>query len=183
MKLLPILLTVLFLSSCSSFQIRKKSDAKPYSQSSSQTSSEIKTAQSETPKVNPSVRSSSTYFNVAETAKMYLGTPYRSGGTSKSGMDCSGLVVTSFKEHGIDLPRVSRDQANAGKNISIHKVNTGDLLFFNTSGRGISHVGIVERIEGDEVFFVHASSSQGVTISSLENSYWKPRFVKAVRVE
>ncbi len=181
MKLLPILLTVLLLSSCGSFQIRKKSDAKSYSsKSSSKTTAKVEPKSTVT---NPSVGSTNTYFNVAETAKMYLGTPYRSGGTSKSGMDCSGLVMTSFKEHGIDLPRVSRDQANVGKNISIKKVSKGDLLFFNTSGSGISHVGIVDRVEGSEVFFVHASSSQGVTISSLENSYWKPRFVKAVRVQ
>ncbi len=181
MKYIILISIGILLSSCGSIQIRKKSSPRSYSQTKSVSSSPK--ASNPTSTSRPQNSADVAYQNVVETAKSFIGTPYRSGGTSSSGMDCSGLVITSFKEHGIDLPRISRDQANAGKNISLNAVQAGDLLFFNTSGRGISHVGIVERIEGNEVFFVHASSSKGVIISSIENSYWKPRFVKAVRVE
>lgn len=118
---------------------------------------------------------------VLKEAHAYLGTPYKYGGTNKRGMDCSGLVWTSFKEVNIDLPRVSREQAKHGNKVKLSRVQPGDLLFFKTSGSRISHVGIVDEIKKGEIFFIHASSSKGVTISSLKNSYWNKRFVKAVR--
>lgn len=114
-------------------------------------------------------------------AHSYLGTPYRFGGDSRRGMDCSGLVLQSFKSINIDMPRITRDQAEKGMNIKIRNVKPGDLLFFNTSGRKITHVGIVDHIKNGEIFFIHASTSQGVIVSSFENVYWNKRFVKAVR--
>lgn len=118
---------------------------------------------------------------VLKEAHSFLGTPYKYGGTNKRGMDCSGLVWTAFQEIGIQLPRVSREQAQNGTKIKLSRVQPGDLLFFKTSGLRISHVGIVDEIKKGEIFFIHASSSKGVIISSLENSYWNKRFVKAVR--
>lgn len=80
------------------------------------------------------------------------------------------------------MPRISRDQAKEGKEVRLREVREGDLVFFKTSGSGISHVGIVENVENGVVFFIHSSSSKGVIISSLEETYWNKRFVKAVRV-
>ena len=119
--------------------------------------------------------------DVLQEAHTYLGTKYKYGGDSKRGMDCSGLVYTSFKKVNIDLPRISRDQAQNGMNIRLKNAQPGDLIFFNTSGSGISHVGIVDKIKNGEIFFIHSSSSQGVIISSMEETYWNRRFVKAVR--
>jgi cell wall-associated NlpC family hydrolase len=120
---------------------------------------------------------------IIKTAKSYIGTPYKYGGITSSGFDCSGLVYVSFKELNIDLPRRSSDQAGFGKEIDVEQVKIGDLIFFNTSGSSISHVGIVESINHDgAINFVHSSTSKGVTISSLDENYWKARFVKAVRL-
>lgn len=120
--------------------------------------------------------------SVLKEAYSYLGTPYKYGGTSKSGLDCSGLVINAFDAAGIKMPRISRDQANQGKEIRLREVKEGDLVFFNTSGSKISHVGIVEKVKNGEVFFIHSSTSKGVIVSSLEETYWNKRFVKATRV-
>lgn len=115
-------------------------------------------------------------------AYKFLGTPYKYGGTTSSGLDCSGLVINSFKAIGVQMPRISREQANKGKEIRLRDVREGDLVFFTTSGSSINHVGIVEKIKNGEVYFIHSSTSKGVIISSLEETYWNKRFVKAVRV-
>ncbi len=118
-----------------------------------------------------------------KTAKSFLGTPYKYGGTTRSGFDCSGLVYVSFDELGISLPRNSSAQAGHGKEINIREAKSGDLIFFNTSGKSISHVGIVERIDNSGIiYFIHSSTSKGVMISSMDENYWKTRFVKAVRL-
>lgn len=115
-------------------------------------------------------------------ASQYLGTPYRYGGLDAKGLDCSGLVFRSFEAIELNMPRVSRDQANQGKNIKLQEIKIGDLLFFNTSGSNISHVGIVESVKDGIVFFIHASTSKGVMVSSLAENYWSKRFVKATRM-
>jgi len=120
---------------------------------------------------------------ILRTAKSYMGTPYKFGGTTSSGLDCSGLVYLSFMDVNIQMPRISRDQANSGRNIDIENVKIGDLIFFNTSGNAISHVGIVESIKNNgTINFIHSSTSKGVMISSLDEDYWKIRFVKATRL-
>src|SRR5690606_20518488 len=73
--------------------------------------------------------------NIVEMAQSFHGTPYRFGGTTASGMDCSGLVFTAFKEEDIVLPRSSRDMANKGHRIQLHEVSVGDLVFFKTDRR------------------------------------------------
>ncbi len=121
--------------------------------------------------------------SVLSTAKTFLGTPYRYGGVTRSGIDCSSLVQQSFKPHNISLPRVSRDQARKGKFVSKSKLEKGDLVFFATNGRGkVSHVGIIVDPDGMNSSFIHASSSKGVMISNLNNSYWSKRYLHARRV-
>lgn len=107
-----------------------------------------------------------------------IGTKYVSGGTTTNGFDCSGFTMYVFNKIGIDLPHQSGSQYHMGKAVSRDNIRPGDLVFFNTSGKGVSHVGIYV---GDGKF-AHASSSRGVTISSLSDSYYVNRYVGAKRI-
>ncbi|MCS6823540.1 MAG: C40 family peptidase [Cytophagaceae bacterium] len=122
---------------------------------------------------------------LVQTARSYIGTPYKYGGNSKSGIDCSGLACQVYKSIGIDLPRTASDQCNAGKKIEINDIRPGDLLFF-TDRKGnnkITHVGIVSEVSGkNSIKFIHASTKRGVTESELLSDYYKPLFLKAVRI-
>ena len=122
--------------------------------------------------------------DILKDAEKYLGTPYKFGGNTSSGFDCSGFTVKVFEENSYNLPRRSSDQAEAGKNIDITDVKPGDLLFFATAGGSrVSHVGIVHDIGPDgEVKFIHASTSKGVIISSLNEKYWNKAYLRAQRV-
>jgi hypothetical protein len=117
---------------------------------------------------------------VVQTAKKYLGAPYRSGGESpRQGFDCSGLTQTVFYEQNISLPRKSEEQANMGTPVSRNNLQPGDLLFFDTSGRGnISHVGIY--IGKDKM--IHASQREGVCVDSISKDYFQRRYVSARRL-
>jgi lipoprotein Spr len=105
--------------------------------------------------------------------------PYRIGGSTMNGIDCSNFVrgLTNYT-YGLNLPRTSREQAAYCKEIQREELKEGDLVFFNT-GRGISHVGLYMANNK----FVHASTSMGVVISSLDEPYWKRRYVKSGRLE
>ncbi|WP_025336368.1 C40 family peptidase [Paenibacillus sabinae] len=108
-----------------------------------------------------------------------LGTPYQYGGNTTSGFDCSGFVLYVLKKFNVDdLPRTSQSQARVGTSVAKDDLRTGDLVFFNTFGRGISHAGIYI---GDGQF-AHSSSSKGVRISRLSDSYYQDRYVTARRV-
>jgi cell wall-associated NlpC family hydrolase len=122
--------------------------------------------------------------DILHDAEKYLGTPYKFGGNSSSGFDCSGLTTKVFDDNGLKLPRRSADQANAGKNIDVEEIKPGDLLFFATAGGSkVSHVGIVHTIENNgEIKFIHASTSKGVIISSLNEKYWNKAYLHAQRV-
>ena len=121
---------------------------------------------------------------VISVANSFLNTPYRAGGTSKSGMDCSGLVQTSFKEINIRLPRTSAAMSRFGNVISKEKIKPGDLLFFkiNRLKGAVNHVGLVTRVIKGNIYFIHSTTKKGVIISSLQENYWAASFAKAVRV-
>ncbi len=127
-------------------------------------------------------------FNFADriinTALEYSGVRYKYGGTTKDGLDCSGLMMISFGEHDYNLPRSSSQMAEEGKKVKLNEVAKGDLLFFCTGRRNrkINHVGLVVTTEGDEIKFIHSSTSRGVIVSSLREGYWNSAFVKATRV-
>lgn len=119
-----------------------------------------------------------------QTARSYYGVPYRTGGVSHSGMDCSGFTQTSFNAIGVNLPRVSRDQATLGTPIRKSELQPGDLVFFATGTPGrINHVGIVTDVsDPNDVRFIHASSSRGIMETSLNMNYWTRNYIKARRV-
>jgi cell wall-associated NlpC family hydrolase len=109
----------------------------------------------------------------------FLGVPYKYGGTSRKGVDCSGFTSQVYASAAaLALPRSTREQYGVGTKIGRNELRFGDLVFFNTTGRKPSHVGIY--IEDD--LFAHASVNDGVTFSSLESDYYKKRFVGARRV-
>lgn len=111
---------------------------------------------------------------------VWLGTPYRYGGVSKKGVDCSGLVNAIFLEvYEKKIPRSSKEIYAACKHIKTKDLQEGDLVFFNFTGKGISHVGLYL----SEGKYVHASSTNGVVISDLDNEYTKKRYVGAGRVK
>ena len=122
--------------------------------------------------------------HIINTALTYSGVRYKYGGTSRKGMDCSGLLYVSFREHQVDLPRVSHEMAGEGKRIRLEKVQKGDLLFFKTSRKGkkINHVGMVVSVADEDIKFIHSTSSRGVIVSSLREGFWNLSFVKATRV-
>lgn len=124
-------------------------------------------------------------LRVSENARAFVGTKYKYGGTTKRGMDCSGLIYTAFLEEDIPIPRTSRDMSHLGKRLNLKEVNIGDLLFFETDKkkRVINHVGLVVDRAPDQIYFIHSTSSRGVIISSLEENYWRQNFVMARRVK
>lgn len=121
---------------------------------------------------------------VVETAKSFQGTPYRYGGISRAGMDCSALVYLSFRSAGLNLPRVSEDQSRMGKRVSKRKLKKGDVVFFATGRRRrkITHAGIITENRRGTTYFIHASTSLGVTEDNIQSRYWSKRWVRARRM-
>ena len=115
---------------------------------------------------------------IVQSSMQYIGVPYVFGGTTPSGFDCSGYVRYVFAQAGISLPRMADEQYYYGKPISTTDLRAGDLVFFSTYTYGPSHVGIYL---GDGNF-INASSSRGVVIDSLGNSYWSATYIGARRV-
>ena len=113
-------------------------------------------------------------------AKSFLNKPYCYSGKGEKCFDCSGFVYKIFKEHGIELPPSSSQQAVCGNFISPETALPGDLIFFNgrrANCETIGHVGIITQVEAGEVYFIHASVKSGVIISRLSEPYYAARFM------
>jgi lipoprotein Spr len=119
---------------------------------------------------------------IIKTAQKYLGVPHCMGGTTMKCMDCSGLLVTVFAKHGINLPHNAEEQARYGKIIArMDGLIKGDLVFFirtYETHRFITHSGIYV---GNNKF-IHTSSKNGVTITSLDDPWWNEKFIFGTRV-
>ena len=114
---------------------------------------------------------------MVETAKRYLGVPYRYGGESPDGFDCSGFVMYVYDRNGLRLPRATTEQYRSGRPVSRRSLRPGDLVFFSIRGGRISHVGIYT----GGVSFIHApSSGKRVSFARLDNDYWRKRYAGAV---
>lgn len=123
---------------------------------------------------------------IIRTARAYTGTPYRSGGNDRKGIDCSGLICSVYTEVGLKVPRISWQQAEFGTEIEeVKDIKTGDWIFYvPDAGKAgyVSHVGIVTEVRSkNDIMFIHASSSKGVREDNLFSKYFKNRFVKAMR--
>lgn len=115
--------------------------------------------------------------NVLLAAYQQQGVPYRFGGTSSQGFDCSGLVWYAYGQQGIKVPRTADVQYKTGKFVPQPALQPGDIVFFSTYEPGPSHCGIYS---GDGQF-IHASSSRGVMVSRLDEDYWRVRYLGAKR--
>ncbi|KEO72858.1 C40 family peptidase [Anditalea andensis] len=121
---------------------------------------------------------------VVTTAQSFRGTPYRYGGTTRSGMDCSALLFQSFSSIGVTLPRSSEAQSKIGRRVALKGLQKGDMVFFATGKRKrqVTHAGIVTSNHRGNIQFIHASTSLGVTEDNVKSNYWSNRFVLGRRV-
>lgn len=123
-----------------------------------------------------------------EFAKSMLGIRYRTASSSPNrGFDCSGFVNYVFSNFGFKVPRSSREFATSGEAKKLEDAKIGDVILFtgtNSRSRTPGHVGIIYSVDGDQIKFIHSSSgnAKGVTISSLDEGFYKKRFLKVVSI-
>ena len=154
-KLFFASLILLIFSHCSSF--------KPIDQNIETDTNPVET---------PNIRSS-----LIDYARDLIGSKYKYGGTTPNGFDCSGFTQYVYKFRDISLPHNAGAQAKLGKKIRTQQVRPGDLAFFK-KGKHVNHVGMVTKIEGDDIYMIHSSSSRGIIEECLTSStYWKPKLL------
>lgn len=166
------LASILLFSSCKS---SKKSASSKKTKTTYSSSSSNKTKSS----------ASGHEDQVVKKAKSFIGTPYRAGGTTRAGMDCSGLVYTAFQNINKQLPRTSAAQSTVGQKIRINDMKEGDLVFFTDrkGNKKVTHVGMVTQVNGsNDIKFIHASTKLGVVESDLYAPYYISIFLFAKRI-
>jgi cell wall-associated NlpC family hydrolase len=114
---------------------------------------------------------------IVRTARLYLGAPYKKGGATPNGFDCSGYVMYVYSKNGVLLPRSVKAQYGVGKKIRRAEMKTGDLVFYNTLWKRFSHVGIYV---GDNRFIHAPRTGKQVSYADMDKPYWKKRYVGAV---
>ncbi|MFV0564975.1 MAG: C40 family peptidase [Flavobacteriaceae bacterium] len=188
MKHLLLLITfAICLSSCKSAKSTQYSSTHPRPIKTASIKKKTTVIAPNTPSANTS-ETTITYKtkaeNIIDFAKDFEGVKYKWGGTTKAGMDCSGLVFESFKAYDVLLPRISRDMAKQGEKISLNQVAQGDLLFFITGNRRgtINHVGLVVSTSNNVIEFIHSTTKLGVVVSSLSEDYWNKSFKEARKI-
>lgn len=135
-----------------------------------------------TPKPTSTASASKTARKAISAARDYLGVPYRYGGMSRKGMDCSGLMVLAYRKAGMELPRTSSLQSKTGKRLKKSQIRPGDLVFFDSNLNGkINHVGLVTEVKKNDVVFIHATTSRGVVEDRISNRYYQQRYKRAMR--
>ncbi|PPK97145.1 NlpC/P60 family protein [Nonlabens xylanidelens] len=139
----------------------------------------------EEPDQKPYEESTSFIDEVIDNAMDYKGVKYRYGGTTRKGMDCSGLICTAFKEAGKTVPRTSRSMYATAQEMDLDEVRKGDFLFFATgrNKRQVNHVALITRVTPGEIEFIHSTTSRGVMTSTLNEAYWLNAFLRAGRIE
>jgi cell wall-associated NlpC family hydrolase len=167
--MLSILRSFTFLMLCSGLLI-----ACSHTLKHSETTSKTKVAVAKS-----NQKSINTGDEIADLAKSLLGSPYKYGGASPKGFDCSGLVYYTHGKLGIRTPRTSLQQHKSAKNISLSKLHSGDLVFFTLNKASVSHVGIYL---GNGRFIHAPKSGKRVTVSNLSDDFWRPRIVSGGRL-
>ncbi|MGB5420487.1 C40 family peptidase [Algibacter sp.] len=185
-KIIFILLLFISFSSCKSSKRaknKKTSSTKIITKKSKQKTTDYNNGSSKTVYSEAATNHSKADI-IIDYAKQFEGVRYKWGGTTKSGMDCSGLIYESFNSSNIHLPRISRDMAKKGNKIQLKEVLKGDLLFFKTGNRrnSINHVGLIVDIRDNDIKFIHATTGEGVIISGLNEAYWLKAFHEARRI-
>lgn len=136
------------------------------------------TRPSNTTNTRPDVGGSSASYirtDIVDHAEELLGNKYKFGGNNpRQGFDCSGLVLYLYQNAGIDINRVSRDQATQGKKISINKARPGDLVFYKRNGKAVHHVSVIVEAGVNKLIVIHATNSGVIRENVLESTYWEP---------
>ncbi len=120
---------------------------------------------------------------VIKEAKKHIGTPYKYGGITPKGFDCSGFTQYVMAKNNVQIPRTALAQSQTSKKIKQKNAKVGDLVFFGSSKNKINHVGIISQVDGDKIYMIHASSSKGIMISEITtNVYWGKRLQLITRI-
>ncbi|MRS14948.1 bifunctional murein DD-endopeptidase/murein LD-carboxypeptidase [Enterobacteriaceae bacterium RIT691] len=174
LRAIPALAVAVLLSACSTTNTAKNMHSETHGVANEDPSS-LQASQDE---FESMVRNVDIKSRLMEQYASWKGVRYRLGGDTRRGIDCSAFVQRTFRDQfGMDLPRSTYEQQEMGKSISRSQLRTGDLVLFRAGSTG-RHVGIY--IGNNQ--FVHASTSSGVTISSMDEPYWNRRYNEARRV-